>query len=177
MEARELMPDSLTTAAELARQQIQAAREYTLTLLEDVDDEFWTIQVPGYPSHIAWQVGHLAMAEYALTVLRIRGKEPEDQEVISNTFFKTFKKGSAPVASEVQQPDVAEIRRVFTNVHAMAMDAIPTYGEELLAESLPAPYMVHPNKLGSLLMCSAHEMLHAGQIGLLRRALGKAPIR
>jgi hypothetical protein len=171
------MPASLKDSAELARQQIQAAREYTLTLLEGLDDEQWTRQVAGYPSHIAWQVGHIAMAQYGLTVLRMRGKEPEDQQVISNDFFKAFKKGSQPAAPGENQPTVAEIRQVFTDVHALAMKLIPTYSEELLAEPLPAPYMVFPNKLGSLLMCPAHEMLHAGQIGLLRRALGKEPVR
>ena len=32
-------------------------------------------------------------------------------------------------------------------------------------------------QLGSLLMASHHEMLHAGQLGLLRRMLGNQPIR
>jgi hypothetical protein len=31
--------------------------------------------------------------------------------------------------------------------------------------------------MGSVFVCSAHEMLHAGQIGLLRRLLGKPPLR
>jgi len=39
------------------------------------------------------------------------------------------------------------------------------------------PYAVHANKLGGLIFCSHHEMLHAGQIGLLRRLLGKQPLR
>ena len=32
-------------------------------------------------------------------------------------------------------------------------------------------------KLGALFFCSVHEMMHAGQIGLLRRLLGKSPLR
>jgi hypothetical protein len=40
------------------------------------------------------------------------------------------------------------------------------------------PYVEgYPNKLGALLMASHHEFLHAGQIGLLRRLLGKVPVR
>ena len=45
------------------------------------------------------------------------------------------------------------------------------------AEPVEMPYAVHANKLGCLLFCSHHEMLHAGQLGLLRRLLGKEPIR
>jgi hypothetical protein len=37
--------------------------------------------------------------------------------------------------------------------------------------------MVTPTRLGALLFSSHHEMLHAGQIGVLRRLLGKAPVR
>jgi hypothetical protein len=39
------------------------------------------------------------------------------------------------------------------------------------------PFAGFPTKFGSLLFCSHHEMLHAGQIGLLRRLTGKLPIR
>ena len=177
------MAESMTLLAELARQQMQATREYTLTLLEDMEDELWTKEVPGCTGHIAWQVGHIAMAQYGLTILRIRGKEREDQAFISNDFFKQFKKGSVPISfsegrpSVEGHPTVAEIRQVYAGVHDKAMELIPTYSAEVLSEPLPAPYMVYPNKLGSLLMASAHEMLHAGQIGMIRRALGKSPVR
>ena len=171
------MSDPTLLMAELARQQIKAAREYTLTLLEDLDDELWSKTVPGCPGHVAWQVGHIAMAQYGLTILRIRGKEREDEQFITSDFFKHFKKGSIPSQSGEGQPTVAEIRQVFADVHAKALELIPTYTAEMLLEPVPLPYMVYPNKLGSLLMCSAHDMLHAGQIGMLRRALGKAPVR
>jgi hypothetical protein len=39
------------------------------------------------------------------------------------------------------------------------------------------PYAGYPTKLGALLFCPLHEMIHAGQIGLLRRLMGKPPIR
>jgi hypothetical protein len=39
------------------------------------------------------------------------------------------------------------------------------------------PYAAFATKFGGLLFCSHHEMLHAGQIGLLRRLIGKAPVR
>ncbi len=33
-------------------------------------------------SHVAWQVGHLAVAEYRLALWRIRGPQPQDGDVI-----------------------------------------------------------------------------------------------
>src|SRR5262245_61505991 len=64
------------TMLELALQQIIYARGYTQTLLADIPDELWFQQPNGCASNIAWQVAHLAFAEYALTLMRVRGKEP-----------------------------------------------------------------------------------------------------
>ena len=117
------------------------------------------------------------MAEYALTMIRIRGKEPEDQEFISNSFFKQFKKGSQPSDGASDYPEVSEIRQVFDQVHERAIRELAGYTDEELDVKLPEPHAVFDTKLGSVFFCSAHEMLHAGQIGLLRRLLGKEPLR
>lgn len=162
---------------QIARQQLEFARNYTLTLLADIKDDEWFVMPGGSHTHLAWQMGHLAMAEYGLTMLRIRGKEPEDQQFISNDFIRRFMKGSTPDAAPDAYPPIAEIRKVFDDVHHHALAAIPTYSEELLAEPAPDPTMVQPTKAGSLMFCAAHEMLHAGQIGMLRRLLGKNPVR
>ena len=53
----------------------------------------------------------------------------------------------------------------------------PGYTQELLSVSSEMPYSVFPNRFGGMLFCPQHEMIHAGQIGMLRRALGRAPIR
>jgi len=167
----------LTIMRELAQQQIVFARDYVKSLLADIPDERWFEQPPGCPSNVAWQVAHLAFAQYALALMRMRGKEPNDQEIISNDFFKRFKKGSVPPTAAENEFTLAEIRATFDQVHARALQEIPTFSEQLLAEPLPAPFVAFPNKLGSLFFCAAHEMLHAGQIGLIRRQFGKPPIR
>ncbi len=42
---------------------------------------------------IAWQVGHLAMAEYRLALERIRGPQPQDAGLISEEFLRLFDTG------------------------------------------------------------------------------------
>ena len=167
----------MTSRIEIARRQIQFARQYTCILLDDIDDAQWFQQPAGCPTHIAWQIGHLAMAEYALTMLRLRGKEPADARLISNDFFRTFKKGSVPVADPSAYPSADEIRSVFDMVHERAMAELSGYTEDELQQKLPEPHALFDTKLGSVYFCSAHEMMHAGQIGLLRRLLGREPIR
>ena len=162
---------------ELARQQIRWSRDYTNQLIDGVPDQHWFETPLSYPTHIAWQVGHLAMAEYGLTMLRIRGREPDDEQLIPKDFLRLFKKSSVPSTTAGDYPPVSEIQSIFHAVHEASLVAMTTYQPAELEESLPAPTAVYPNKLGSLFMCSAHEMLHAGQIGMLRRALGHEPLR
>ena len=73
----------MTTRLELAREQIVFARNYTLRFLYQLPDDDWFRQPPGGVKHIAWQVGHLAMAEYRLAIERIRGRLAEDEDLIS----------------------------------------------------------------------------------------------
>jgi hypothetical protein len=162
---------------QIAIDQIKFARDYTTQLLEGVAADEWFRMPTDGVTHLAWQVGHLAMAEYALTMLRIRGKEPADRAFITNDFLRAFKKGSAPVADAAAYPPIDEIRRVFDRVHERALAELAEYREEDLNEELPEPYALFNTKLGSVFFCSHHEMMHAGQIGLLRRLLGKEPIR
>ncbi len=162
---------------DIARKNIEFARRYTQSLVDDFDESEWFQQPTPAVTHLAWQVGHLAMAEYALTMIRIRGKEPDDQEFISNAFFKQFKKGSQPGSNASDYPAVSEIRQVFDAVHQRAIQELANYTDEELDVKLPEPHAVFDTKLGSIFFCSAHEMLHAGQIGLLRRLLGKESLR
>ena len=162
---------------ELVRKQIDFARNYTLTLLKDVHERDWFCMPAGVATHLAWQVGHLAMAQYMLTLFRLRGKTPEDATLVPKSVLKPFAKGTTPVADPAQYPPVDEILQVFHAVHARVMEELPNYREEDLTDTVVEPYAVYNTKLGSLLLCSHHEMVHAGQIGLLRRLLGKAPVR
>ena len=162
---------------DLAVSQIQFARNYSLQLLDDVPESDWFREVDGCPTHLAWQAGHLAMAQYALTMVRIRGKEPEDEELLSKNFFRAFQKGTSPTFSTEAYPSVREIRDTLSRVHEASLQELARQDDVSLDVKLPEPHAVFDTKLGSVFFCSAHEMLHAGQIGLIRRILGRDPIR
>jgi len=162
---------------QLAIRQIEFARGYTLSLLADLTDEDWFRRPAGAVTHIAWQIGHLAMAEYGLCLFRIRGRRPEDLELMSSKFRKQYSKGSQPDPEQANNPTPVELRQVLDQVHQQALSELAACTEPQLAEPIDEPYAVTPTKLGALFFCSHHEMLHAGQIGLLRRLMGKAPVR
>jgi hypothetical protein len=162
---------------QLALQQIEFARGYMLATLEGVEEADWFAMPAGCPTHLAWQIGHLAMAEYGLCLFRMRGRQESDLQLMTSSFRKLFSRGSAPHADAAKYPPLAEIRATLDRIHAQVLLEAPSFTPEMLAEPVEMPYAVEATKLGGLLFCSHHEMLHAGQIGLVRRLLGKEPIR
>ncbi len=172
---RELAP--MDSPPELAAKQIAFARSYTLGLLEDVDDDLWLTMPKGCSTHIAWQVAHLAMAQYGLCLFRQRGRADVDRELLPRGFVKMYGKGSAPNPDPEKNLSPPEIRGILERVHEQASEEMAGYSEATLSEAIDMPYAVYPTRLGALLFCPHHEMIHAGQIGLLRRLLGKEPVR
>jgi hypothetical protein len=162
---------------ELAIGQIRFAREYTQSLLADLEPYDWFAQPTGGVSHVAWQVGHLAMAQYGLCLFRMRGRASVDSELMSSAFRKKFSKGTTPDPDPTKNPSPEDICGVLNRVYDQAMLELPAFSDPVLDEPIDLPYAAYPTKFGGLLFCSHHELLHAGQIGLLRRLLGKAPVR
>jgi DinB family protein len=155
---------------------IESARRYTTNLLGHVPPTDWFRMPSEGVTHIAWQVGHLAMAEYRLALERIRGKRPEDHRVLPELFLERFGKGSAPTADPAVYPPIEEIRHVFDAVHRQVQTELAGIDDAALESPPAAPHRLFTTKRGALLWCAEHEMLHAGQIGLLRRLLGSQPV-
>lgn len=162
---------------QLALAQIEFARGYVVATLEGIDDADWFAMPAGAPTHLAWQIGHLAMAEYGLCLFRPRGRQPIDLELMSSSFRKLFSRGSVPLADPTKYPSPVEIRMTFDRVHQQVLAEAPGFTAEQLSQPVDMPYAVEATNLGCLYFSSHHEMVHAGQIGLLRRLLGKQPLR
>ena len=173
------LPDAATAAILLqgAIGQIRFVREYVLGLLDETPRDLWFEIPQGMPSHIAWQVGHLTVSQYGLLMFRLRGRAPDDLELIPSRFRKAFGRGSTPSTDTVKQPSAAELMQRMSDVFDQSLAALSDVSTETLLEPVEMPYAVFPIKLGAILFCPLHENLHAGQIGLLRRALGLQPVR
>jgi hypothetical protein len=160
----------------LALDQIVFARAYTIRLIEAIDPGEWFRFPPGGVSHVAWQVGHLAMAEYRLALERVRGRLPADEAMISDEFLARFGRGSVPEADPSRNPRPSEIRAVLDRVHQQVLAELPALAEEELDRPSLKPHPLFSTKGGALLWCAQHELVHAGQIGLLRRQLRHSPL-
>lgn len=157
---------------DVALHQIHTVRRYSADLIASIDHADWYRMTDEGVSHVAWQVGHLAMAEYRLALVRLRGPAAGDEALISPDFLRVFGKGSTPVPQPEVYPSPDEILSVFHHVHRRVMEELPRFPLSRLSEAPEEPHPLFNTKLDSLLWCAQHEMLHAGQIGLLRRLMG-----
>ncbi|UUO05402.1 DinB family protein [Blastopirellula sp. J2-11] len=162
----------MMNSLEVALHQLQAVRRYSTDLIDSIDHADWYRMTDEGVSHIAWQVGHLAMAQYRLALRRVRGPAEGDDAFISADFLRVFGKGSTPVPQPEVYPCPDEILSVFHHVHRQVMEELPQFPVSRLSEPPEEPHRLFNTKLDSLLWCGQHEMLHAGQIGLIRRLLG-----
>lgn len=173
--------------------QIDWARRYTLELLAATPRELW-FEVPPIgtqdavteaeapaarlPTHIGWQVGHLAVSQYGLLMFRIHGRRDADLDLVPSRFRKAFARGSDPTGSAAKQCSADELYDRLMAVHQAAVAGLSHgFDTQQLLEPVDMPYAVYPIKLGAILFCPLHEQIHSGQIGLIRRALGLAPVR
>lgn len=158
-----------------AWEQIQAARIYSLRLFDDVRDDEW-FQMPGGVTHVAWQAGHLAFAEYRMCVARIRGELPDDAAILPPEYFTLFGAATIPTPDASKYPTPEQLIARLQIVHDAAQRICANLSDADLDATCVKPHPLFTTKIGSLLWCSRHEMMHAGQIGLLRRFLGKKPL-
>jgi DinB family protein len=167
---------SLTRIA-LAIERIRSSRNFTQEFLQDLTPAEWCWTPPQVATHIAWQVGHLAVAQYNLCLRRIRGRTTEDHALISDAFIDSFKGGSKPSADMALGPPLDEIKRVFEAVHQRALSELTGRSDAELDEALAEPHPRFKTKLAAIEYSPHHEAVHAGQIALLRRLMGKQPLR
>ncbi len=162
---------------QLARDQIAFARTYTLDLLDTIPVADWFRMPAEGVTHVAWQVGHLAMAQYRIVFERVRGARPEDEALIPADYLRLFLRDSVPDPDPAKYPSPAEIRGVFDRVHVAVLAYLDAgVPDDVLDDTILTPHRLFKTRIDILRWCAAHEMLHAGQIGLLRRLFGQRPV-
>jgi uncharacterized damage-inducible protein DinB len=107
---------------------------------------------------------------------RIRGPQPQDADLISEDLLRLFGRDSVPDSDPAKYPSQGEIRSVFDRVHEQVLRELRGLDESELDKPVLKPHPLVKTKLWALLWCAQHEAVHAGQIGLLRRQLGYAPL-
>lgn len=157
-----------------ALEQIAFTRSYLLERVDTVPPSDWFTITPGGVSHVAWQVGHMARSQYRICLARLRPRTAADETLISDAFLDAFAKG--PLSEAETGFSAGEIRAVFDAVHARVMSELASYPDADLDLEPLLPHPLYATRIASLRYQPLHEMIHCGQVAMIRRVLGQAPI-
>jgi uncharacterized damage-inducible protein DinB len=119
---------------------------------------------------VNWVVGHLACVYN--NVLPLLGQNA----VVQKSILNRYERGAAPLEDEKEAVSLAELLETITE----AVKRFETGLSELTVEQLDAPSPFSPTNnpnetVRSLLSTvSFHQAYHAGQLGVLRRVVGKS---
>ncbi|MEC7352712.1 MAG: DinB family protein [Planctomycetota bacterium] len=161
--------------------QLERTRVLTLQMIERVPHDRW-FEMPTGVTHVAWNIGHIATAEYFLGMAFVRGAREDDAGMIDGSYAGLFGYGSVPQADPGGYPSPDELMRTLEAVHRQLLLETRAMPPEALVEPCrfdDAWFDHHPffKEVGEALECVAfHEHIHIGTLGLLRRELGSGPI-
>ncbi len=159
-------------------EQMTVTRQYSLAVLQHTDRARWFEMPGGAGTHIAWHVGHLVFAQYAHFAVMICPETPADREIIPrDRYFSLFAKGTTPQANAQLYPSADEIFGAFNCAHEHFTRKASTLDESTLDLPTLRPHQIARTRWDMALWWMKHEMLHTGQIALLRRMLGESPWR
>src|SRR3989304_9375141 len=100
------------TQLQRAVERIEFTRRRVKDFIHDLTPEEWFWRPAEFTTHVAWQVGHLAVSEYNLCLRRLRGRTKEDETLLPDAFIEHFKLGSQPAADPADYPPIAPIKPV-----------------------------------------------------------------
>jgi hypothetical protein len=161
----------------VAEERIRFARTYLRQFIDDLNEADWFWTPPEFTTHIAWQVAHIAASQYGLCLFRVRGRTEADESLIPQTFWDGFKVGSKPVDGAENNPPLATILGVLDNVYAQVLAELAAKTDDEVDVPLNQPHPAFSTVMGAIEYSPMHEMIHVGQITLLRRLMGKPPKR
>ncbi|WP_047814762.1 DinB family protein [Rhodopirellula islandica] len=121
-------------------------------------------------NHLAWQVGHLVVAE----VNMLGGMFPDYTTELPEGFEEVHGKDNASCEDASQFNTLAEYLELMTKVRANTLAALEAMDESKLDDPAPEQMRAFCPTVGDMMiLIGMHPMMHAGQIVPVRRESGK----
>ena len=134
-------------------------------VLDEISDVEANDRASDTVNHIKWLAGHLTATRYGMT--KIGGNEQE------NPYGELFGHGKG-ISNEAEYPGIAEIKEKWNAISSDISAGLSNMPGEALNGPAPTQTPVNDETLGGFLsFLMHHEAYHLGQMGILRKYLGK----
>ncbi|MFQ5413478.1 MAG: DinB family protein [Phycisphaerae bacterium] len=164
--------------AETLVRELTLARDRTWRLIADFAGDEWTFQPGPGMAHVLWVCGHLAVMQHDLVHLRCFGVG-----VLEDAYVAHFRdSASIPSATVHAYPAVETVLNTMDATHVTTCERVRAMTDDGLAQPAYAadghtPHPHYRDRRGAVAHCIHREVIHAGLIAQVRRALGKAQLR
>ena len=119
----------------------------------------------------AWTIGHLVLTERNL----LKRLGVSDLPALPDGFEKRFSRDEGcPQASEFG--DVSRLLALFDQHRNRAIDAVRAAPQQQLDQPLDKPHPMFKTAGEFANFVAAHAVMHAGQLTIIRRSLGRPPV-
>ncbi len=144
---------------------IVTARRQTLGLVESIPDHLWTWQPFEGANHVAWTLLHLLVAQdWGPTALG----DPQRDHACHDELL-----ARGPLSDRALYPGREEILEALARSQARFLERLDEIDEHDLSRETSGPIAAFAPNLGCVLDAHIwHEGFHAGQIAVIRKALG-----
>lgn len=155
------------------QRQLGRVRQMTDRLIADfTKPEQWVYQVHSNCNHALWFVGHMATTDNFLLSM----VAPEQARLPAG-FQEKFGVGSHPTSDPADYPPPEEVVAVMQERRDTLLHVLEAFSDQDLARSTPAGAPDFLPDFSSVFELAVwHEGLHAGQLTVVRRALGFKPV-
>lgn len=158
-------------AIELLTGALKGSEGVALGFISDLTDADLLVRpVPG-ANHIAWQIGHLILAERYLMGEQL----PQvSYPPLPAGFEARHGKEAASSTETTGWLSKSEYERLFRETRAATVAAVSKLTEADLNQDTKGRMAVKAPKLGNLIqLLSNHDIMHSGQFSVVRRKQGK----
>lgn len=155
------------------RQQLISARDISERFLADFESpEQWLYQVHPGTNHALWFAGHMGQTDNFFVSLIHPARRVEKEN-----WGEMFGMGSQPSNNPDDYPPPAEVLDFMRDRREALLSALDSLDEDQLDMPTPAGTPDFLADYGMVFQAAAwHEGMHAGQLSIVRRAIGHTPV-
>ena len=159
---------AVTALRDLALDRVTWSRNFLNALLADVADEQLFARAAHCSNHAAWVMGHMATVDD--NVVSTMTDQPKR---LPETFRTLFGMGSQPTERGADYPSRKELSEAMGATRQRLKEWIATLDDLTAFEPTPERMQrFAPNRIMLGVTVASHEMLHAGQLTVVRAAIG-----